>query len=100
MGYVPEPVEEVVAAWQAYNEERSQEPARYWSAAKQQFRALNVTKEEKSRLPRAVGLLVIQKKHLRRWRLWSNKLPSSTFEFVGQSKDDDHPGVIDTQFPY
>ncbi|MCB9304871.1 MAG: hypothetical protein H6566_29935 [Lewinellaceae bacterium] len=100
LGYVPEPVEEVVAAWQAYNEERSQEPARYWSAAKQQFRALNVTKEEKEQIAARSRLTCYSEEAFEALEVVEQQVTLVNFlNLSGNLKTMITPGVIDTQFP-
>lgn len=61
LGRVPDEVAAVIAAWKALDQEGTQDPMKYWSASRQEFKALNVTLGEKEQIEER-NKMVINKK--------------------------------------
>ncbi len=64
LGRVPDDVAVVVAAWDAYNEEPSEDPTKYWSAAKQAFKPIPVAEADKEAIRAEEALVAHSKEHM------------------------------------
>lgn len=100
LGYVPDEVAEVREAWAAYDSTRSEEPARYWSAAKQKFRALPVTAEEKQAIAARNTITLHSEEAAAAFHNIREQCNLINFlNRTANAKTMITPGVIDTQFP-
>lgn len=100
LGFVPGEVSEVVAAWAAYDHTRSSEPGRYWSPAKQRFRALPVTAEEKETIAARAVLEFHSEEAAAAFH--SIRQQANLINFLNRTANaatEITPGVLQAQFP-
>lgn len=79
LGYRPDAIKGVMEAWQAYNEEGTADPKKYWSDAQQKFRPMPVTQKEAEKIKERSTLRAFSPEHSEMLDLVSKQAKLFTF---------------------